>query len=68
MYTAISREVVGKNVHATISKGNMGYDQYTVFLILQLSNLLFLLSFSTHRYTPMAFLIGIELFASSAYS
>ena len=29
-YTAISREVVGKNVHATIPKGNMGYDQYTV--------------------------------------
>ena len=28
--TAISRKVVGKNVHATISKGNMGYDQYTV--------------------------------------
>ena len=30
MYTAISRKVVGKNVHATIPKGNMGYDQYTV--------------------------------------
>ena len=30
MYTVISRKVVGKNVHATISKGNMGYDQYTV--------------------------------------
>ena len=29
-YTAISRKVVGKNVHVTISKGNMGYDQYTV--------------------------------------
>ena len=28
--TAISREVVGKNMHATIPKGNMGYDQYTV--------------------------------------
>ena len=26
-YTAISREVVGKNVYATIPKGNMGYDQ-----------------------------------------
>ena len=24
------RKVVGKNVHATILKGNMGYDQYTV--------------------------------------
>ena len=29
-YTAISRKVVGKNVHATIPKGSMGYDQYTV--------------------------------------
>ena len=28
--TAISRKVVGKNVHATIPKGNMGHDQYTV--------------------------------------
>ena len=28
--TVISRKVVGKNVHATIPKGNMGYDQYTV--------------------------------------
>ena len=30
LYTAISRRVVGKNVHVTIPKGNMGYDQYTV--------------------------------------
>ena len=29
-YTAISRKVVGKNVHARIPKGNMGYDQYTI--------------------------------------
>ena len=28
-YTAISRKVVGKTVHATIPKGNMGYDQCT---------------------------------------
>ena len=28
MSTAISRKVVGKNVHATISQGNMGYDQH----------------------------------------
>ena len=27
---ATSRKVVGKNVQATIPKGNMGYDQYTV--------------------------------------
>ena len=30
LYTAISRKVVGKNVHATVPRGNMGYDQYTV--------------------------------------
>ena len=30
LYTAISRKVVGKNVHATIPKGNVGYNQYTV--------------------------------------
>ena len=31
MCVAISRKVVGKNVfHATIPKGNMGYDQYAV--------------------------------------
>ena len=30
IHTAISRRVVGKNVHVTIPKGNMGYDQYTV--------------------------------------
>ena len=29
-YTAISRKVVGKNVHATTQTGSMGYDQYTV--------------------------------------
>ena len=29
-HTAISRKVVGKDVHATIPKSNMGYDQYTV--------------------------------------
>ena len=28
--TAISRKVIGENVHATTPKGNMGYDQYTV--------------------------------------
>ena len=27
-YTAISRKIFGKNVYATIPKGNMGYDQY----------------------------------------
>ena len=30
LFTLISRKVVEKNVHATIKKGNMGYDQYAV--------------------------------------
>ena len=30
LYTAILRKVVGKYVHATTPKDNMGYDQYTV--------------------------------------
>ena len=29
MFTAISRKVVGKTMHATILKSNMGYDQCT---------------------------------------
>ena len=29
-YTAISRKVVGKKVHATIPKVDVGYNQYTV--------------------------------------
>ena len=29
-YTAISRKVVGKNVHSTTQKGIMGFDQHTV--------------------------------------
>ena len=27
VHTAISRKVVKKNVHATVPKGNMGYDR-----------------------------------------
>ena len=30
MFTVISRKVVGITVHATIPKGIMGYDRYTV--------------------------------------
>ena len=29
-HTAISRKVVGKNMHATIPKANMSYVEYTV--------------------------------------
>ena len=41
-HTVILRKVVGKNWNATIPKGNMGYDQYTVPDI----------SFSTHKRRP----------------
>ena len=37
-FTAILRKVVGKTVHATIPKGNMGYDQYTVPDIVAIEN------------------------------
>ena len=30
LYTAISRKFVKNKVHATIAKGDIGYDQYTV--------------------------------------
>ena len=43
-FTVISRKVVGKNVHATTPKGNMGYDR-----------LLLLLSVSTRKHIFMAF-------------
>ena len=37
-FTAILRKVVGKTVHATIPKDNMGYDQYTVPDIVAIEN------------------------------
>ena len=48
MSTDISRKVVGKNVHATISQGNMGYDQHCSWH--WLSNLLLLLSFRSRPF------------------
>ena len=59
MYTAISRKVVGQsprttNVHATIPKGSMGNDQYTVSDTVAVEPN-FLLSFSTRKHTSMAF-------------
>ena len=38
VYMAISRKAVGKNVHATIPKVNMGYDQYNVPDIVAVEN------------------------------
>ena len=66
VYTAISRKVVAKTVRATIPKGNMGYDQYTsLFLTLQLSNLLLLLSFSTRKHMSVASRALVPLFEIS---
>ena len=53
VYAAISREVVEKNAHATIPKGNMGHDQYTVLDTLAVA-LLLLFSFGTRKYTSIA--------------
>ena len=52
LYIAISRKVVGKNAHATIPNGHMGYDQYTVLDTLAVA-LLLLLSFGTHKHTSI---------------
>ena len=49
IHTAISRKVVGKNVHVTIPKDNMGYVQYTVP-----DTGVLLLSFSTRRFMSTA--------------
>ena len=59
LYTTISRKVAGQrprttNVHATIPKGSMGYDQYTVSDTVAVEPN-FLLSFSTRKHTSMAF-------------
>ena len=52
-YTAISMKVVGKNVHATILKGDMGYDQYTVPDTVPVA-LLLLLSSSSRKHKSVA--------------
>ena len=52
-FTAISRKVVGKNVPATIPKGNMGYDQYAVPDTVAVESSI-LLSFSTLKHMSMA--------------
>ena len=54
-YTAISRKVVRKKKMCTWKSRKILWDMInTLFLALSMSNLLFLLSFSTHNYTPMA--------------
>ena len=51
--TAISRKVVGKNMNATIPKGNMGYDQHAFPDTVAVESSL-LLSFSIRKHTSMA--------------
>ena len=55
-YTAISRKVVRKKKNmCTWKSRKILWDVInTLFLALSMSTLLFLLSFSTHNYTPMA--------------
>ena len=62
-YTAISKKVVRKNLHPAMRQcGNperqsrkVVWDMInTLFLTLSMATLLFLLSFSTRNYTPMA--------------
>ena len=53
MNTAISRKVVGKNMNATIPKGNMGYDQHAVPDTVAVESSL-LPSFSIRKRTSMA--------------
>ena len=53
-YTTISRRVVGKNVHATIPKGNMGYGQCTVPDVLSCRTYFCLYPFSARKQTSMA--------------
>ena len=52
LYTATSRKVFEKKVHATIPKGNMGYDQNTVTDTVVVEPT-FVAFFSTRRHTSM---------------
>ena len=53
-YTAISRTVVGKNVHATTQTGSMGYDQYTIPHSVAIEPTVLVFFFSTRKRTSMA--------------
>ena len=52
-HTAISRKVVGENVHTTSMKGNMGYDQYTVPDSVAVEPTFVSVSFSTRKHTSI---------------
>ena len=53
-YTGISRKVVRKKMYTLLSRKILWDVINTLFLTLSMSNLLLLLSFTTHNYTPMA--------------
>ena len=53
-YTAILKKVVGKKLHATIPKGNMGYDQYTVPNTVAMEPTFVVFLISTRKHTAMA--------------
>ena len=53
-YTAILKKVVGKKLHATIPKGNMGYDQYTVPNTVAMEPTFVAFLISTRKHTAMA--------------
>ena len=62
-YSSFEKRCRKKSLHCIssdkpdIPKGNMRYDQYTLFLTLWLLNLLFLLSFSPRKHTSVAFCV-----------
>ena len=64
--TVISRKVVGKNAQATIPKGNMGYDQYTVPEIVAVEPVFVAFLTSTHKQTSMASRANLSNFLKSS--
>ena len=62
-YTAISRTVVGKNVHATTQTGSMGYDQYTIphSVAIEPTVLVFFLALANVRQWPLVPFFQISL-------
>ena len=62
-YTAISRKVVRKKKMCTWKSRKILWDMInTLFLALSMSNLLFLLSFTTHNYTPWPLVPFFQIF------
>ena len=62
VYTVISRKAVGKNVHATVLEGNMGYDQYTVPDTVAVEPTFVSFSFSTRKHKSMVARAFFQIF------